>query len=255
MASVSVEDFLKMRGEPRQAKRVFPTEATKAAGRLPDDLTRFWVQHGLGYYADRNYYLCAPVMFDDFLAGILAKAPNLRSEDFAAFGYSSLGAIDLWHREGRHFTLSLDVALLMDLTSRKETDPPPHELQELYSLAGVEMPENAVELFLESRKAPEDIWNILMSATLPDSYKFIEDENGRQLLPQLRKAHGPLSEGEIYLREDLKLANLATSYRRVKLAEPLSRLPRSLHYSFAVEIDGRQDIVTETVPVIDASGQ
>lgn len=194
-------------------------------------------------------------MFDDFLAGILAKAPNLHSGDFAAFGYSSLGAIDLWHREGRHFTFSLDVALLMDLTSRRETDPPPHDLQELYDLAGVEMPENAVELFRESRNAPEDIWNILMSATLPDTYKFIEDENGRQLLPQLRKAHGPLSEGEIYLREDLELANMATSYRRVKLAESLSRLPRSLHYSFAVEIDGRQDIVTETVPIIAKAGQ
>ncbi|SCB34328.1 hypothetical protein GA0061100_110159 [Rhizobium hainanense] len=115
------------------------------------------------------------------------------------------------------------------------------------------MPENAVELFLVVRKAPEDIWNILMSATSSDTYKFIEDENGRQLLPQLRKIHGSLSETEIYLREHPELANLATSYRRVNLAEPLGRRPSSVHYSFAVEIDGRQDIVDEVIPVVAPS--
>ncbi len=155
-----------------------------------------------------------PFMFDDFLAVILAEAPNLQSKDFAAFGYSSLGTIDLWNRNGRHFTLSLDVGLLMDLTSRKETDPLPHDLHELYSLAGVEMPENANELFLERRKAPEAIWNILMGATSSDAHRFIQDENGHQLLPQLRKAHGQLSEAEIYLRENPKLPNIATSYRK-----------------------------------------
>ncbi|MGY5803976.1 GAD-like domain-containing protein [Rhizobium hainanense] len=250
---MSADEFLAARGKPRETMQVSEAEAAKAHGRVPADLIAFWVEHGVGYYSDRNYHLCMPFIFDDYLSDILDNAPNLRSEDFAAIGYSSLGAIDLWHRKGRHFTLSLDVTLLMDLTSRRETDPPPHDLHELYSLAGIEMPENAVELFLVVRKAPEDIWNILMSATSSDTYKFIEDENGRQLLPQLRKIHGSLSETEIYLREHPELANLATSYRRVNLAEPLGRRPSSVHYSFAVEIDGRQDIVDEVIPVVAPS--
>jgi hypothetical protein len=246
---MSADEFLTARGEPRQAKRISEVEANRAHDRLPADLIAFWAEHGVGYYADRNYWLCMPLMFDDFLAVILAEAPNLQNKDFAAFGYSSLGTIDLWHRNGRHFTLSLDVGLLMDLTSRKETDPLPHDLHELYSLAGIEMPENANELFLEGRKAPEDIWNILMGATSSDSHRFIEDENGRQLLPQLRKAHGQLSEAEIYFREDPELANIATSYRRMSLTEAFGQLPNSLHYSFAVEIDGGQNIVDEVFPV------
>ncbi|MCZ3374462.1 hypothetical protein JJQ51_00850 [Rhizobium sp. AG207R] len=102
---MSAVEFLATRGEPRQAKRILEAEANKAHDRLPADLIAFWAKHGVGHYADRNYWLCMPFMFDDFLAVILAEAPNLQSKDFAAFGYSSLGTIDLWNRNGRHFTL------------------------------------------------------------------------------------------------------------------------------------------------------
>ncbi|MGO8484574.1 hypothetical protein AB9F39_35240, partial [Rhizobium leguminosarum] len=71
--------------------------------------------------------------------------PELNADDLAAFGYSSLVTVNLWHKTGRHFTFSLDVSLLMDLTSRSRTDPPPHDLEEIYRAAGVDMPENAVE--------------------------------------------------------------------------------------------------------------
>ncbi|TIX90723.1 GAD-like domain-containing protein [Rhizobium sp. P44RR-XXIV] len=250
---MSADEFLETRGEPRQAKRISETEANKARDRVPADLIAFWAEHGVGYYADRNYWLCMPFMFDDFLAVILGEVLNLQSKDCAAFGYSSLGTIDLWHRRGRHFTLSLDVGLLMDLTSRKETDPPSHDLHERYSLAGIEMPENANELFLEGRKAPEDVWDILVGVTSFDSHRFIEDENGRQLLPQLRKTLGQLSEGEIYLCKNPEFPNIATSYRRMSLTEAFERLPSSLHYSFAVEIDGGQDIVDEIIPVVAPS--
>lgn len=102
--------------------------------------------------------------FRGFFCQILTNVPELNADDLAAFGYSSLGTVNLWHRAGRHFTFSLDVGLLMDLTSRSRTDPPPDDLEELYRAADVNMPQNAVELFLEARFAPEDIWTILLAA-------------------------------------------------------------------------------------------
>ncbi|WP_097581081.1 hypothetical protein [Rhizobium sp. H4] len=111
----------------------------------------------MGYYANRNYWLCTPALFDGFFRQMLANVPELNADELSAFGYSSLGTVNLWHIAGRHFTFSLDVALLMDLTSRTRTDPPPNDLEEIYRAAGVDMPHNAVELFLEARSTPEDI--------------------------------------------------------------------------------------------------
>ena len=128
----------------------------------------------------------------------------MNADDLAAFGYSSLGTVNLWHRAGRHFTFSLDVALLMDLTSRSRTDPPPHDLEEIYRAAGVDMPQNAVELFLEARSTPESIWNILLAATSSDSYKAIYDDSGKALMPQLRRNLGELSQSEIYFEIGLR---------------------------------------------------
>lgn len=66
--------------------QVSEAEAVKAYGRVLADLIAFGVQDGIGYYADRNYHLCMPFIFDGYLADILDNAPNLRSEDFAAIG-------------------------------------------------------------------------------------------------------------------------------------------------------------------------
>ncbi|ULR47313.1 hypothetical protein [Rhizobium sp. K102] len=108
--------------------------------------------------------------------------------------------VDLWNKTGRHFTFSLDVGPLMGLTSRSRTDPPPHDLEEIYRAARMDMPQNAVELFLEAKSAPEDIWTMLLAATSTDSYKAIYDDSGKTLTPQLRRSLGELSQDEIYFR-------------------------------------------------------
>ncbi|WP_064824049.1 GAD-like domain-containing protein [Rhizobium phaseoli] len=244
---MSAAGFLKVRGTPREARRVSEAEADSAVGRVPEDLREFWIQHGVGYYANRNYWLCTPALFDGFFRQMLANVPGLNADELSAFGYSSLGTVNLWHRAGRHFTFSLDVALLMDLTSRTRTDPPPHDLDEIYRAAGVEMPHNAVELFLEARSMPEDIWNILLGATSADSYKAIYDDSGKALTPQLRRSLGELSQNEIYFRDRNAARNTADHYQKLKISEAVSRVPDEIHYSFAVEVGGQQQIVSQTI--------
>lgn len=245
---MSVAEFLEARGKPREARRISEAEVDSVIGRVPEDLREFWIQHGVGYYANRNYWLCTPALFEGFFSQILTNVPELNADDLAAFGYLSLGTVNLWHSAGRHFTFSLDVVLLMDLTSRTRTDPPPHDLEEIYRAAGVDMPYNAVELFLEARSTPEDIWNILLGATSADSYKAIYDDSGKALTPQLRRSLGELSENEIYFRDRNAARNTADHYQKLKISEAVSRVPDEIYYSFAVEVGGQQQIVSQTIP-------
>ncbi len=242
---MSVAEFLDARGAPRLARQVSEADATSSAGRLPGDLINFWRETGVGYYANRNYWLCTPMLFDGLLGDVFAGVPGLKPEDLAAFGYSSLGTIDLWHREGRHFTFSLDVGLLMDLTSRTRTEPPPHDLANLYASAGVEMPENAVEQFLQTRSRPEDIWMILLTATSADTHRTAFDDMGKALI-QLRRALGDLAEGEIYFRHGDAVANTAGSYKKLTIAGATARMPQEIRYSFATEVEGSQQIIEQT---------
>ncbi|MGR9200564.1 GAD-like domain-containing protein [Rhizobium leguminosarum] len=242
---MTAAEFLEARGEPHEARGITEAEAESAVGRVPEGLREFWMQHGVGYYANRNYWLCTPALFEGFFRQILVNVPELNADDLAAFGYSSLGTVNLWHRAGRHFTFSLDVALLMDLTSRSRTDPPPHDLEEIYRAAGVDMPENAVELFLEARSAPEDIWNILLATTSADSYKSIYDDSGKTLTPQLRRSLGELSQN---VRDRNAGENTADQYQKLKISEAVSRVPNEVYYSFAVEVGGQQQIVSQTFP-------
>ncbi|PDS75650.1 GAD-like domain-containing protein [Rhizobium sp. L43] len=246
---MTAAEFLEARGKPNEARRISEAEAESAVGRVPEELRQFWMQHGVGYYAKRNYWLCTPALFEGFFREILANVPELKADDLAAFGYSSLGTVDLWHRAGRHFTFSLDVALLIDLTSRSRTDPLPDDLEEIYRAAGVDMPENAIELFLEARSAPEDIWNILLAATSADSYKAIYDDSGKALTPQLRRSLGDLSQNEIYFRDRNAGGNTADYYQKLKISEAVARVSDEIHYSFAVEVGGQQQIVSQTISV------
>ncbi|MCF1436214.1 hypothetical protein GOZ97_12980 [Agrobacterium vitis] len=245
---MSIEDFVAVRGVPRQARLVPQDEWQACEGRVPEPLIDFWKKNGVGYYANKNYWICTPIFFDSLLKDVLKDFSAHFAEDFSAFGYSSLGTIDLWHREGRHFTLSLDVGLVMDLTSRKRTDPPPYDLEDLYRVAGMQMPENAREIFLAGRDDPEDIGSILLSTTSQDDYSILEDDSGQPLLSQLRGLHGEPSDNEIYFRNSRAIPNLAENYSKVSIVEAAARIPKPLMYSYAVEVDGKQEIREENYP-------
>jgi len=237
-----IDDFMQRRGAPRQPRTVSGDECKESEGRVPDELIDFWKVHGVGCYADTMYRMCTPPYFDEIFQVALGQDASRFIEDFSAFGYSSLATVDLWHKAGRHFTLSLDAGLLMDVTSRDRTAAPPCDLEDMYRLAGLAMPENAREIFIAGRDVPEDIGAVLMSVTSDDNYRFVDDDLGLPLLPQLRKLHGELVEGEVYFRSHRDAPNLARHYLRTSVAEAVMRMPRPLIHAYAVEVEGMQEI-------------
>ncbi|MBY5461065.1 hypothetical protein EHI47_18570 [Rhizobium leguminosarum] len=64
---MTVTEFLEARGKPHEARRISEAEAEGAVGRVPEDLREFWMQYGVGYYANRNYWLCTPGSFRGLL--------------------------------------------------------------------------------------------------------------------------------------------------------------------------------------------
>ncbi|MDD7973483.1 GAD-like domain-containing protein [Roseinatronobacter alkalisoli] len=246
---MSAQDFLDYCGSPKEPIRLDPELAPRFAARVPTDLVSFWIDEGIGSYADDNYRTCTPDLFDPLLSILLAKSVELRPDDLAAIGYSCLGCIDLWHRAGRHFVYSMDVGLLIDMTSKNETEPLPYDLAALYAAADTPLPDDPIEGFLSSRSRPEDVWMILMSGASPDGYDLIEDDDLRPLVPQLQTSYGGLAPGEIYLRRDLRGPHLAQSYERINLSDAQRLLPETVLYSRSIEIDGNREEVSVRIPV------
>ncbi|MEH7840781.1 hypothetical protein V7796_35340 [Rhizobium laguerreae] len=87
-----------------------------------------------------------------------------------------------------------------------------------------------------------------MAATSTDSYKAIYDDNGKALTPQLRRCLGELSQDEIYFRDRSTGQNTADHYQKLKVSEAVSRVPDEIYYSFAVEVGGQQQIVSQMIP-------
>jgi hypothetical protein len=137
----------------------------------------------------------------------------------------------------------------MDLTSRTRTEPPPHDLEELYLPAGVEMPENAAEHFLQTRSRAEDIWAILLNTTSADAYKMIFDDHGKMLAPQLRRKLGEVGRDELYFRDKEAVANTVDHYEKLTIAAAIGSVPSEIVYSFATEVRGVQQIIEQTVSV------
>lgn len=241
------DEFVAAYGPPRDP--VVPSDAVveAAKGRLPEELIQLWQEHGLGWYADRNYWLCAPNQFDDYLAIVLKDVEGVEPASLAAYGYSCLGSIDLWQEPGREYSYDLATGLLMDATSLQETASVPYDVEDLMAMAGVP-PERARETFLASRTAPRDIWMALDTAVDPEGYKMIFSDSGRSLIAQLRQAHGRLERGEIYLRYDL-VVNEAASYRRVTLERALTTFPREVRFTRYIEVGGEQEPSDQIVPV------
>lgn len=89
----------------------------------------------------------------------------------------------------------------------------------------------------------------IVGATSSDSYKAIYDDGGKALMPQLRRNLGELSQSEIYFRDRTAGGNTADRYQKLKISEAVSRVPDEIYHSFAVEVAGQQQIVSQTIPV------
>jgi hypothetical protein len=107
---------------------------------------------------------------------------------------------------------------------------------------------DAVENYLASRNAPEDIWSVLSSSASPETYKHDLGDDLRPLPAALKAAHGNLQYGEIYFRMPEKLENTSESFEKINLVDAIVLLPDETTVTYAVESDGQQDIVELRYP-------
>jgi hypothetical protein len=239
---MTAEEFFSEFGRPNNAQIVPSSEAVSARGRLPDDLIDFWIDHGIGSYANGLFWLCTPSLIEPILDRMLVNVPDLRGQ-LSAYAYDAKGVVYLRHKSGRNYVLFLPFAIIDDQTSRKETAPVPYDLADIYRAAGIEMGPDAVENYLASRNAPEDVWTVLSGSASPETYKHDLGDDLRPLPAALKAAHGNLQYGEIYCRIPGKLENTSTSFEKINLVDAIPLLPDQITVSFAVEKDGQQDIV------------
>lgn len=245
----TASEFLDAYGTPRNPESVTEQDIEAATGRLPSQFVAFLAEHGTGSYARRHYWLCHPRQFDDALDALLSNVPDLRGK-LAAFGYSATGAVDLWHCGGRHLSLLLPFGVIDDQTSRRQTAPVPHDLADLYRIAGIEASGDPEAIFRAVREAPEDIWSILFNAASGDGYKHDIGDDGRSLPAALKRLHGRLERGEIYCRMtgQAGFANLAPSYERLPLSEVFRRLPMTVTISRTIDAEPFPETISEEHP-------
>jgi hypothetical protein len=241
----SKEEFLTAFGPPHNADIVSTDVAARARDRLPESLINFWLEYGIGSYADDTLFLCTPDLFDPVVDRLLANVPELRGR-LAAFAYTAFGDVLLWHVSQRDFILYLQFAIFDDQTSRQETDPVPDNLIELYRSAGVEPPIDATLQYLENRRRPANLWNRLMGYASTSDIDHELDDDGQPLLRSLTTIHGPLNKDEVYSRrpDPEGFENVAASYLRQSLRDLFGTLPSTVKVSHAVEVNGAQEIIT-----------
>jgi GAD-like domain len=244
---MSAQEFLATYGTPQNSVRVNDTQLSGYRGRVPNDLIELWRESGFGSYADGNYWLCEPTLFDAQLSTYFGALGEVVPAELAAFGYSCLGAVDLWQMSARHLTFDLATGLLMDLTSLRETASVPHDVEGLMGMAGIP-PEMARETFLKSRSSSEDIWISLGSAVDNEGYRLIYSDSGKQLIRELRRAHGRLQPNEVYFRRDMSI-NEPDSYEKLSISAAFNSRPPNITFTRYVEIDGNQRPLEVIAPV------
>jgi GAD-like domain len=244
---MSAQQFVDTHGIPQDAIRLDDTQLDRYRGRVPDDLIDLWRIVGFGAYADGNYWLCEPGLFDPYLPAYFGTLDEFVSADVAAFGYSCLGMVDLWQRSGRHLTFDLATGLLMDLTSLRQTANVPYDVEGLMGMAGI-APEFARETFLASRAKPQDVWISLGSAVDKEGYRLIYSDSGKQLIRELRRDHGRLQPGEIYFRREM-FKNEPDSYEKLSINAAFNLRPSNVRFTHYVELDGHQQSLEVISPI------
>ena len=239
-------EFIAEFGSPKDNNNVNSTDADNYRGRVPDELIEYWIKHGTGYYADRNYWTCLPQVFDEYFRVLLAKSNIIRADEFAAIGYSCMGSVDLWHRSGRHFTYDLATASLIDWTSMNRTAAIPYDIEDLANMADVTI-EQATNAFLEGRKSPESVWNILYSMASDNFYQNIFDEEYSLLIPQLESKYGKLRSGEIFLRNREIFLNTPNAYVKITIDKATKQVPEEIIYTKYIETQAGQSVIAERI--------
>jgi hypothetical protein len=97
-------------GAPEQAQPVVREEAERYAGRVPDALIRFWLQHGRGAFQGGKFRICDPAPLQPVIEALFHGDPDFNPAEMTAVGYSAFGRLEIWHRTRR--SLSADFLFL-----------------------------------------------------------------------------------------------------------------------------------------------
>jgi hypothetical protein len=240
------QKFLEEYGAPVRNNSVGRGFAESFRSRVPDELIRFWLEYGVGTYAGGFYRLCTPDLFDPFLSWILANTPSLNGK-LAAIGYSTFGVIDLCHVDGRQFNLIAQFASFDDQSSRRETEPVPYDVAELYALAGTKMPDDPEEVARQMKLGPLTVWDALSTGASEETYRNYFGDDDRPLPAEVERLLGPVGANEVYLRRGVSGENVAPSYEKVAIDDlPNHILVHEVQVNRFVQVDGLQQVETET---------
>jgi hypothetical protein len=204
-------------GEPKHASRMTTAVAAGYAGRVPEALTRFWVEHGRGAYLDGMYWICDPAPFDPLLQLIFKDDPEFDPADMTVVAYTAFGSLKVWHRRRRMVNVGLLVGQVFN--------PPESSWHD--AKTGMPFSENfSVGCFV----------GIVQSEYTPDERTF---------LAAAIAAHGALRPGEVY--GFFPALQLGGSYA----VETLRRVNAIEHFMLLAQLS-RFELVSLTAPQLPA---
>ncbi len=102
-----IDDIMQENGPLLNGRPVPPAVAAQYSGKLPQLLTTFWVQQGIGAWQNGLFSLCLPTDFQGLLSQIFGADPDFSHGDCHVIGYSAFGQLLVWSE--RHWVTQIDL--------------------------------------------------------------------------------------------------------------------------------------------------
>ncbi|MCU0909724.1 MAG: hypothetical protein MUF73_20435, partial [Rhodobacteraceae bacterium] len=104
-------------------------------------------------------------------------------------------------------------------TSRRVTAPVPHDVAELYALAGVPMPDDPAEVARAMALPPPTVWEALAIGASAETWDEFRGDDGRPLPAAVMRRLGPAGPDAVYWPVPGATTMLPGAFARVALAD------------------------------------
>jgi hypothetical protein len=225
--------LIRLYGPQEDVQPMMQSYAETYHGRLPRELLRFWVDHGVGSWKNGRFWLCDPALLRPVIDEIFAGDPEFHPDDLPAFAYEAFGSkLYLWHPQKKVVYVNMMdgqvLTLPEDALTSKQTGK--------YYSDGFTMGAQVSGLLYE-----DEAWS---------------DQDGEKLFEPALKRLGRLAPGEIYgFVPALQLGgtNLLPFVHKLPIVEHLLFLCSLNEYRLMQHIDipgtfGRIDMVRPIGP-------
>ncbi|MGL4320815.1 MAG: GAD-like domain-containing protein [Paracoccaceae bacterium] len=102
-----IDDIMAENGRLTATSQVTPQVIAQYQGKLPELLTTFWLQHGVGSWKGGLFTLCLPSDFKGLLSQVFGADPDFSHQDCHVIGYSAFGHLLVWNE--RHWVTKIDL--------------------------------------------------------------------------------------------------------------------------------------------------